>query len=425
MRVVVVGAGIAGAVTALALSREGHEVHILEGAAEVARGASHANAGLISPGHCFSWAEPGVMRMAVKAAIGLGDGIGICQPWRPSLIRWGLQFNRQSTHLRWLANSRAALALSAYSRDVQFGADPISLDAYDGKHTGILYLYGANDAPGDHDAQLLSDAGEAFESLDSDRLLTREPALQLATIRFDKATYSPNDGTGDAARYAAAALTKAMTLGAQLHLSEPVHSFEQSGTRITAVRSNRNRYETDAVVIATGLASRELLAGIGYDLPIQAVTGYSASYEGDFSCLPRVGAVSIPHKIAWTAFGENRVRFTGFADIGMPGHARSAKRFDALTRFAASVLPEVRKFEPYLWIGQRPMTPDNLPFLGQGRHANLWLNCGHGAMGWTMSSGCAQILADLIGKRTPKIDLAPYRCDRFHSMQTGDQPHQE
>ncbi len=413
MRIVIVGAGIAGTVTALALSREGHEVHILDGASEAARGASHANAGLISPGHCFSWAEPGVMGMATKAAIGLGDGIGICQPWRPSLIRWGFQFNRQSSRARWLANSRAALALSAYSRDVQFGADRIPLDVYGGKQSGILYLYGPNDSPGDHDAELLDDAGEAFECLDAEALLAREPALRLASIRFNKATYSPNDGTGDAARYAAAALEEAVKLGARLHLSEAVRRFEQSGTRITAVISKTRRYETDAVVIASGLASRALLSGIGYALPIQAVTGYSATYEGTFRQVPRVGAVSIAHKIAWTAFGENRVRFTGFADIGVPGVTRTGKRFDLLTQFAARILPDVRKFEPYLWVGQRPMTPDGLPFLGQGRHTNLWLNCGHGAMGWTMSSGSAQILADLISKRMPKIDLAPYRWDRF------------
>lgn len=413
MKIVIVGAGIAGAVTALALSREGHEVDILEGAGEAARGASRANAGLISPGHCFSWAEPGVMGTAVKAVVGMGDGIGICQAWRPSLIRWSVKFHRQSSRVRWLANSRAALALSAYSRDVQFGQGEIPPKAYDGKHTGILYLYGAKDAPGDFDGQLLSEAGEPFESLDADRLLDCEPALKGAAIRFDKATFSPYDGTGDAARYVAVALASAAELGARLHLSESAQSFEQSGSRITAIRSNRSRYEADAVVIAAGLASRKLLAGIGYDLPIQAVTGYSASYEGAFSKLPRVGAVSIPHKIAWTAFGENRVRFTGFADIGLPGRARIAKRFEALTRFAASILPEVRQFDPYLWVGQRPMTPDSLPFLGQGHHANLWLNCGHGAMGWTMSSGSAQILADLVAGRTPKIDLAPYRYDRF------------
>lgn len=413
MRVVIIGAGIAGAVTALALSREGHDVRILEAAPAIAQGASSANAGLISPGHCFSWAEPGVVRAAVKAAVGLGDGIGICEPWRLSLIRWGLQFRRQSTRARWLANSRAALSLSAYSRDIQFDVTPITVDAYHGKQSGILYLSGPKETPGDDDAQLLNDAGEAFESFDAEGILTREPALKLAAIRFERATFCPNDGTGDAALYAEAAVREAMKLGAHLHLSEPVHSFEHVGSSINAVRSKMNRYEADAVVIATGLSSRALLAGIGYDLPIQAVTGYSATYEGNFTQVPRVGAVSIHHKIAWTAFGENRVRFTGFADIGMPGRGRSTRRFEALTQFAARILPEVKNFEPYRWIGQRPMTPDNLPFLGQGRHSNLWLNCGHGAMGWTMANGSAQIIADLLGRRTPKIDLTPYRWDRF------------
>lgn len=187
MRIVVVGAGIAGTVTALALAREGHEVDILDAATEAACGASRANAGLISPGHCFSWAEPGIMGTAVKAALGVGDGIGICQPWSPSLIRWGLLFNRQSTRERWLVNSRAALALSAYSRDEQFGHSSIALNTYGGKQSGILYLYGAEDSPRELEARLLEEAGEAFVSLNAQEILAREPVLQSSTIRFEKA----------------------------------------------------------------------------------------------------------------------------------------------------------------------------------------------------------------------------------------------
>ncbi|MFM0741939.1 FAD-dependent oxidoreductase [Paraburkholderia xenovorans] len=413
MRIVVVGAGIAGTVTGLALLREGHEVHILEGADAAACGASHANAGLVSPGHCFSWAEPGVMKMVVKSALGIGDGIGIYQPWSPALIKWGLMFNRQSKRERWLANSRAALALSAYSRDQLFGQSTIPRDSYDGKHTGILYLYGSDESLGADDAELLSQAGEAFQSLNADEVLECEPMFQSSTIRFDRAIYSPNDGTGDAARYAAAALKEAVKLGAQVHLSEPAVCLEQSGSRITAVVSNKRRYDTDAVVIASGLWSRGLLSRIGYNLPIHGVTGYSVTYKGPFSGVPKAGAVSIPHKIAWTAFGEDRIRFTGFADIGIPHRKRIEQQFDALTRFASSVLPDVKRFEPSKWVGQRPMTPDNLPFLGRGKHENLWLNCGHGAMGWTMACGSARIIADLIGGRIPQIDVTPYRLDRF------------
>lgn len=416
MRIVVVGAGIVGTVTALALAREGHEVHILEGADEPARGASHANAGLISPGHCFSWAEPGVAGIALKSLLGLGDGIGICPPWTSSLLRWGALFAREGTRHRWLSNSKAALALAAYSRDLLFDASDIPLEAYGGRHAGILYLYGENDKPGPYDEVLLGAAGEAFMRLDHVQLLSYEPMLRTAKVKFARAMFCPNDGTGDAARYATAALEKAVQLGAKARFGERVLRLDISGKTVSGVQTDRCFYRADAVVVTAGLSSRQLLASAGYRLPIYPVTGYSISYQVASSSRPRVGAVSIPHKVAWAAFGEEIVRFTGFADIGIPGSVKVEERFRALEAFACKVYPEIRDTKPLRWVGQRPMTPDNLPFLGAGEHSNLWLNCGHGAMGWTMACGSARILTDLILGRAPALDLSPYRWDRYRLL---------
>ncbi len=416
MKIVVVGAGIAGAVTAMALARDGHRVTVLERAAAPATGASHANAGLVSPGHCFSWAEPGVAGMAVRSLLGLTDGIGISSPWDAAFWRWGTLFAREGTRERWLANSAAALALSAYSRDQQFGPDQLPLDCYGGRRGGILYLYGDGDSPGAHDAELLAAAGEPFERLDAAQILEREPFLRDAAVKFSQGVFSPRDATGDAARYALAALDEARRLGAELSFSEAVVGLPVQGDRVLGVDTAVRRYPADAVVITAGLASKRMLRPAGYDLPIHAVTGYSITYEGSRNTLPSVGAVSIPHKVAWAAFGDRTVRFTGFADIGRPGASRVASRFAALDAFAANVLPELRDAVPARWVGQRPMTPDNLPFLGAGKHSNLWLNCGHGAMGWTMASGSARIVADLVAGRAPTIDLAPYRWDRYRLL---------
>lgn len=413
MHIVVVGAGISGAVCALTLAREGCSVDVFDEAPAAAAGASFANAGLVSPGHCFSWAEPGVAGAAIRSLLGLGDGISICPPWSASLLRWGMLFSREGTRSRWLANSRAALDLARYSRDLQFGANTIALDAYGGRHAGILYLYGEHDQPGPYDEALLKAAGEPFERLDQSRLLGCEPLLNKAQVQFARAVFCPNDGTGDAARYAAAALDQAALLGARIHLSEKVLRLDVEGAAVVGVETARARYKADAVVVAAGLSSRQLLAPLGYALPIYPVTGYSISYRGAPLPGPRVGAVSIPHKIAWAGFGEDTVRFTGFADIGSPGPAKVDKRFEALQAFAHAVYPAIRNIEPSKWVGRRPMTPDNLPYLGATRHTNLWLDCGHGAMGWTMACGSARAVSDLILGRQPAIDLQPYRWDRY------------
>ena len=416
MHVIVVGAGIAGATTALALAREGCSVSIMDAAPAPARGASFANAGLISPGHCFSWAEPGVMAMAIKSLLGMGDGIGICPPWTPALLRWSALFARESSRERWLANSQAALALAGYSRDIQFAPQAIPAEAYGGQQGGILYLYGAGHAPTAHDAALLRASGEPFVPLDAKQLLQQEPLLCQAHVNFSQAVFCPNDGTGDAARYAAACVEEAVRLGATACFSRKVHRLETRGDTVVGVITDEGTQQADAVVLAAGLASRALLAPLGCHLPIHPVSGYSVTYRVKGAKRPRVGAVSIPHKVAWAAFGEETVRFTGYADIGIPGDGRAQRRFEALESFAVNVFPELAALQPTRWIGQRPMTPDNLPFLGSASQRNLWLNCGHGAMGWTMACGSARAVTDLVLGRPAAIDLAPYHWSRYRAL---------
>lgn len=412
MHIIVVGAGISGTVTALMLMRDGHSVEIIEGAHAPATGASFANAGLISPGHCFSWAEPGIVGIAVKSMLGLGDGIGIHGPWTPALARWATLFAREATRERWLANSKAALALSCYSRDLQFGHCDIPNADYGGRLSGILYLYEEGQTPGPYDAALLREAGEPFEELDSASLLEQEPPLLAARVKFAKGIYCSQDGTGDAALYASAAMNRAIELGATVRFDERVLGFDVQDGVAKGLHTDKSYRQGDAVVVAAGLASRQLMRSIGHNLPIHPVTGYSISYPAPSGRRSRVGAVSIRHKVAWASFGET-LRFTGFADVGIPDGPVMQTQFAALKNFAEKVCPDIQGVTPLQWVGQRPMTPDNLPFLGASHIPNLFLNCGHGAMGWTMACGSARIVSDLIADRRPVIDLAPYQWDRY------------
>lgn len=424
MKILVIGAGVVGTCSALQLQRRGHEVTLIDAAPEAATGASHANAGLISPGHCFSWAEPGITRVALKSLLGLSDGLGICAPLGPALWRWGTLFAREGTEARWLANSRAALALSAYSRDCHFRADGMPAEEYGGRHAGILYLYGANDTPGAHDAELLHAANEPFEQLDADQMDRCEPMLAHSAIRFAKGIFCRNDGTGDAARYARAALAAFQQLGGVARLGERVQQVLVHNGQAVGVRTDRGEQRAQAVVIATGLHSRELLRPLGMDLPIHPVSGYSITYENVAGALPTRGAVSIPHKIAWASFAARSVRFTGFADVGTPDARRAQRRLAALDAFARQIIPALAGAQRKEWVGGRPMTPDNLPFLGASGIAGLWLNCAHGAMGWTMAHGSAQIIGDLIAGGTPAVDLTPYRWNRYGFLGRRAPPHQ-
>ncbi len=413
MKILVIGAGVVGTSSALALQQRGHAVTLIEAAAEPASGASHANAGLISPGRCFSWAEPGRVGLALQSLLGRSDGLGICAPLSPALWRWGWLFTREGSEARWLANSRAALALSAYSRDGHFAPGGLPAARYGGRHAGILYLYGATDTPGVHDARLLDAAHEPHELLDPARLAQCEPLLARSAIPFAKGVFCRNDGTGDAARYTHAAHEAFLALGGISRFGERVAEVMVGGGKVAGVRTGRAEYAADAVVVAGGLQSRALLRPLGIDLPIHPVSGYSITYDNVAGELPTRGAVSIPHKIAWAALAPGSVRFTGFADVGTPDTARARRRFAALDAFARRIIPALAGAQRREWIGQRPMTPDNLPFLGASGIEGLWLNCGHGAMGWTMAHGSAQIVCDLIAGKPAALDLAAYRWDRY------------
>jgi D-amino-acid dehydrogenase len=359
----------------------------------------------------------------LRSMLGKADGLGVTRWFSGSLWRWGWQFYRHSTAARWEQDSRAALALSAYSRDVHFADqavsmedshDAIGLDSYGGARRGILYLYQNGQQPRAVEKDMLAQAGEPCRHIDGAALSSIEPLLASATQQFEQGVFCPQDATGNARRFTAAAMQQARRLGVEIHFNTPVRQLVSIEGVVTGIETDAKVILADRVVVTAGLASAALLAPLGYALPIYPVTGYSMTFAHQEDFMPTVGAVSLADKIAWAGFGPGVVRFTGFADIGPRGSdALTEKRFAALHAFALRIYPRLRRYEPQRWVGQRPMTPDGIPILGHSRHANLLLNCGHGAMGWTMASGCAQIIRDLIAGDAPALDCHAYRWDRF------------
>lgn len=403
---VVIGAGIVGATTALALARKGFDVELIEAAEAPAQGASKANAGLISPGHCFSWAEPGVIPMMIRSGLGLDGGVGVCQRFSPGLWAWGLRFMRESTRSRWDGNSRIMLALAAYSRDLALADGLVHANEYGRCDLGILYLQPPGMSQHAGEARILDDSREPYEIWDERRILAEAP--DLATLKFGAGVFCPRDLTGNVALYAARAVDKAVALGARVSYGEAVHGFDVSNGRIQAVRTSRRRISPGRVVVCAGLEAARLLAPLGYRLPIYPLSGYSITYTAPEGIAPRMGVVSVADKIAWSVYGPQTMRFTGFADVGIPSDAMKAKRLDALEAFARKVAPEVARLTPERWVGHRPMTPGGVPMVGPSAHENLWLNVGHGSMGWTMSHGSAALIADSMSGAEPALDLKPF-----------------
>lgn len=411
MRIAVIGAGVIGASTALDLVQDGHEVIVIERNDAPAQGASHANACLISPGHCFSWAEPGAVRAALKALFTMGEGFGICDPWRPSLWLWALLFAREASPDRWRENSLAAVALATLSRDLLFRDDhPVPPQRWAGRRNGILYLHAAGRNP--EEDRLLQASGEPHVHFDRMQTLQQESFLAPASIAFEQSTFCPADATGDAARFTVEALEVAVALGAAVHYGTAVHGFELVQSRVVAVRTSAAMFDVDAVVVAAGLQSRELFRLLGHIVPIYPATGYSMTYRG-VDALPSSAGVSLLHKVAWAPLDDSTLRLTGFADVGSPADHVVARRFEALEDFAQRLHPQLVGLQGTRWVGQRPMTPDSLPFLGTSAVTNVYANCGHGAMGWTLSAASARTITQLVRGQPADLDLVPFALDRF------------
>lgn len=416
MNIVVIGAGIAGVCTAMELSRRGHTVTVLEAASEAAAGASYANAGLLSPGHCFSWAEPGIAGGILKAFLTGADRPRIGAPRNKDLIRWLRRFIKQSSPANWHRNSGHALQLARFSRTCLFSEDTVPLPSYGAARSGLLYLYKAEEEPAELELKLLKDAGEPYRILRGYALHTMEPSLDAsAASPFDKGTYCEMDAYGDARQYALEGVRFAKQRGVDFRWNTTAREIITKNACVVGVATDDGFIGSDACIVSGGYASRRLLAPLGYDLMIHPVSGYSLTYENVQGTRPQHGGVSISDKIAWAPFGDDRIRFTGFADLGTPSEAIIGKRFKALEAFAHQLCPSVQEAKPAQWVGQRPMTPDGLPYLGAAAHGGLHLNCGHGAMGWTMAHGSARLIAQAVEGQAPEIDLTPFRHDRRFS----------
>jgi D-amino-acid dehydrogenase len=419
MRVIVIGGGVVGASTALALVERGFEVSLIDARDGIARATSEANGGGVTPLHAEPWNGPGLAG-SLLGYIGRKDA-----PWRlpptmlPSLGRWGLRFLAESRPARFRANARANFRLGLYSLDClgqwreRYGFD------YARTGAGSVQLYFSTPALERSLAlrrELIEGLGEV-EPLSVEALVAREPALAPVADRLAGGLFYPRHESGDAARFAACAAAEAERQGARLRLGEPVRRLVCDGGRLSAVETDRETIPADACVVAAGERTPALLRPLGLRVPIEPVRGYSATFEIDEpEALPTLPLLDASHRFVTLRLGERGLRVAGLADFA--GHRRAIPpaRMDVLLASARRLLPALAdRLDPAagrLWAGLRPVTPDGRPVLGETGIGGVYINAGHGPMGWTMACGSARVVADRIAGRAPMIDTAAYALVR-------------
>ena len=406
MKVIVLGAGVLGVTSAWYLAKAGHEVTVIDRQQGPALETSFANAGEVSPGYSSPWAAPGIPMKALK---------WMFQRHAPLVIQPKLDWQRISWMARMLANCTSSayainksrmVRLAEYSRDCLGELRAETGIQYDQRMQGTLQVFRKPeqmDAAG-KDIEVLRADGVPFEVLDCAGCIAAEPGLAGSADRIAGGLRLPGDETGDCFKFTNRLAEMAEAAGVTFRWGVSIEALEAEGGRISAVRTDQGRMSADRYVLAMGPHSPKLVKHLGLNLPIYPLKGYSLTIDiQDESRAPVSTVMDETYKVAITRLGD-RIRVGGLAEIAGYDLRLNPRRRATLTKsvselFGGSGDPDKALF----WTGLRPMTPDGTPIVGATPIPNLFLNTGHGTLGWTMSAGSGRLVADLISGRTPDI----------------------
>ncbi|MDM0055257.1 D-amino acid dehydrogenase [Variovorax fucosicus] len=427
MKVIVLGAGIIGISTAWHLLGRGHSVTVVDRQADAAMETSFANAGQISVSYCEPWAHKGAPAKLLKWMF-RNDAPLLFRPrfdWQQ--WRWGLKFLTQCNDAAFARNVEQIIALGAYSHAALNDVVLSTGIEFDRLERGIAHYFtdaksldGAAQA-----AALMQRYGVERRVVGRDELLAIEPALRSFGDRIVGGTYTASDESGDARLFTQALARRCAARGARMLFGRSVQRLNLAGGAVESVdigggsardsAQNDLTLRADAVVVACGAYSAPLLRTVGVDLPIYPGKGYSATFalrrpEG----APWVSTIDDTVKCAMTRLGD-RLRVAGTIELNGYDHALDTalarRRCRMLAERIETVLPGVcdtrsedEGGQPNFWTGLRPATPTNIPYIGHTRVGKLWVNAGHGTLGWTHGAGSGKAMAELISGNAAPIE---------------------
>lgn len=415
MRVVVLGSGVVGVASAWYLRQAGHDVTVLDREAGPALETSAANAGQISPGYAAPWAAPGVPLKAIKWMFQRHAPLAISLDGTRFQLKWMLQMLRNCDMQHYQQNKGRMVRLAEYSRDCLKALRHRTGIQYEGRQGGTLQLFRTaqqfeNAAK---DIAVLEEAGVPYQLLEASQLGQVEPALAAVAHKLTGGLRLPNDETGDCQLFTQNLARMAAEAGVEFRFNTTVDRLLYEGQQIYGVQCGKEVVKGDAYVVAFGSYSTGLLKNI-VDIPVYPLKGYSLTIPiADEQSAPVSTILDETYKIAITRF-DNRIRVGGMAEIVGYNKELLAPRRETLEMVVRDLYPRGGHVEQAVfWTGLRPMTPDGTPIVGRTAFKNLWLNTGHGTLGWTMACGSGQMLCDLMSGRTPAIAYDDLSVTRY------------
>ncbi|MFT0533200.1 D-amino acid dehydrogenase [Castellaniella hirudinis] len=415
MKVLVLGAGVVGVTSAYYLALQGHDVTVIDRESNTAEETSFGNAGQLSFGYSSPWAAPGIPLKAFKWLFTQHAPLTIRPDGSLFQLRWMFDMWRNCTPQRYAINKERMLRMSAYSRQCLHQLQADTNIQFEGRRQGTLQVFRTQKQLDDaqRDVQALSDAGVAFELLTSDRLAEYEPALKQVQHKLVGGLRTPDDETGDCHLFTHALTRLAEAQGVQFRYGEVIQAVHQAGGQVTGVQCASGLMQADAYVVALGSYSPLMLRGI-VDLPIYPMKGYSITVDIDnIDRAPVSTLLDETYKIALTRF-DQRIRVGGMAEVvGYDTHLDS-RRQRTLEMVLNDLFPGCYKpGDVHFWTGLRPKTPDSTPIVGRTKLGNLYLNTGHGTLGWTMACGSGQLIADIVSGKATAIRSEDLGVQRY------------
>lgn len=430
MKVIVVGAGVAGLTTAWSLARRHHDVVVIDRLSGPGLESSRGSAGQLCYSFLYPFADPALLKTAI---IGLTQAHGPLKvSFPPSMLT--LQFLTMALDYALQPglfddNRAAMLTLAQFSRTQMQRIDQELGLAYDQAQLGLMELASSPEREQQlrKKVALLEQLNIEHQWLNAEQARQQEPGL-VGRAALHGAMFLPRDGTGDSQLFCRELAQACAARGVELRYQTEVtgwdaHRGRISGLRVRDFSAHQDQHEegstgylrADQVVLAAGCAVRPLAQQLGLSIPIYPVKGYALTAPIlDSETAPQSTLLDDQCKLAISRLGD-RVRITGFMTLeGQRRHLREARlnvlRSGFQRRFPSGADLKLAK----AWAGFRPMLPDGPPALGRvAAFDNLVLNAGHGTFGWTLAAGCAEVVADLIDEKTPPLDLTAFKADRF------------
>ncbi|HEV7619439.1 MAG TPA: D-amino acid dehydrogenase [Burkholderiaceae bacterium] len=413
MQVAVIGGGVIGVCTAYFLAAAGHEVVVIERYGNVAQETSFGNAGIIAPGYSTPWAAPGMPKKILSYLFKREAPVLFKPSMDPALWRWIRLWLTECELERYRVNKARMQRVAFYSRDImQKLREHYELDYEQTKGVLQLFRSGREFQMAQPAIELLAANDIPHRLVDADAARLIEPALAMHTP-LAAGLYLPQDEAGNCPLFTRQLKAIAQSMGVEFHFNSTVTAISSEGKRVS-MRIDERTFSADAVVIAAGVDSTQLLEPLGIRIPLYPVKGYSATaFVKNFDQAPLAALMDESYKVAITRMGS-RIRVAGTAELGSRTLDLRAAALRTLVKVGEDWFPDAANYSTAtFWCGARPMLPDGPPLLGATPVRNVFINLGHGSTGWAMAAGSGKLVSDLVSGDTPDIDMDGLTLSRY------------